>query len=141
MKRPSQILGLLSAILVIFSLAGCGGSSSSSSLPSTGAAPNNTGAVTTAALTGTLIDTTTSHGLANVVVTVGTTGLTGYSNNSGYFSIASVPDGIQVLTFTINNSVVATDTITVSGTSASIGTFDINTAGTPPPPPDAQKAN
>jgi hypothetical protein len=94
---------------------------------------------TTATISGTLIDTTTQHALAGITIAVGSTGLTGVTDNNGNFSISGVPDGTQQLSFSLDGTPAGSDTVSVTGTTAALGSIYVNTTGYPPPPPLARK--
>lgn len=147
-------LALVFALMGSLAISGCGGGGSSNPNPTP--KPTNTGDPTKAAITGTVVDTTTAAApVVGAVITVAGTNLSAKTDASGKFSIinapvgsvgliVTVPDATVYYTILVYNSKIYNDTsqcpLSVSTQASSKGTSPAGTirlypANLPPPPP------
>jgi hypothetical protein len=130
MNKSIKAVGLVSALVLINVLAGCGGGGGGSS--SGGSSAGNT------TVSGTVINSTTQQPLAGIVVSVVGTSLTATTDSSGDFTIDNVPGGNQNFTFTSSGTSIGTDNgVNVTGDTQSLGNVVVNDSQSPPPPPSS----
>ncbi len=122
MRRSHASLLCLVGVSSALCLSGCGG----------GGGGGSSSSSSTASVSGTLINSTTQQPLSGVTVEVQGASNSTTSASNGTFTLTGVSDGSVTLVFTSGGSTIATDGITVSGSTDNLGNLNITTQGNPP---------